>query len=112
MSSIASRLPIDVVKHILSYDNYIIEGNKVVKLINKIKKNDERYGILYKTFYKNMNCAVVDEYNLKLVFLGANGNMIYLITYINNRYCVTLVKVGQYDNSYNNLSENILYERK
>ena len=103
------ELPIEIVKNILSYDNYIIRGNEVIQ-INKIKKTDERYNILYYTFSGNSNNIILYKYGYgyKCIDLLKKGKRLYSITYINDEYCIFLTK---HNNNEPPLFQTILYTR-
>ena len=46
------KLPIEIVKHILSYNNCIIRKGEIIQ-INRIDKNDDRYSVLLTIPHKN-----------------------------------------------------------
>jgi hypothetical protein len=71
------NLPLEVVNHILSYDDRFLIQNGLVKDINKISKNDSRYMLLSNIPKKIFD--VVDD--VTHVYLCINHEKDYYINY-------------------------------
>ena len=83
-----NNLPLEIVKHILQYDErFVIRYGKIIQ-INKIKKDDERYNILLKLPKKVKNLAFLNSISL---ILPINECNFFLITYYN--YEITITKI-------------------
>jgi hypothetical protein len=76
--NIFSKLPFDIIKYILLYNNYYILRNNKIIFINKISKEDNRYKILSKkpfirklrnnswgVYLDNINKKYIVEYSYK-----------------------------------------------
>ena len=109
MTTNAKRLPIDIVKNILSYDNYIIRNGEVVK-INKIKKLDERYKMLYYTFNGNPHIGELYDESFREIFIIIKGYKLYVFIYTNNKFSVSLVdrKDDEYDDEGDIMGTNMI----
>ena len=71
------KLPIEIVKYIITYDKrFIIRKGKIIQ-INKIDKNDKRYNILF-----GIKKIVYDiEHNSSCVYLTVNSFKDFCINY-------------------------------
>jgi hypothetical protein len=77
METKTKNLPLEVVNHILSYDDRFLIQNGIVKDINKISKNDSRYMLLSNIPKKIFN--VVND--VTYVYLYINHEKYYYINY-------------------------------
>lgn len=74
-----TSISMDIVKRILSFNNTFIYGNGTVAVINKIKKEDDRYELLL-NIPKKEYCVVDD---LIYVYIFINDTKDYFMTYKN-----------------------------
>ena len=80
------QIPLDIVKHILSYDiRFVIRDGKIIQ-INKISENDERYEMLYRIPMKEYDQDNDDQNNNRpdsWVYLSINDDKDYFLSYTN-----------------------------
>jgi hypothetical protein len=75
------KLPIEIVKHILSYNNCIIRKCEIIQ-INRIDKNDDRYSALLTIPHKKYSMNYGGRY---YVFLYVNDRKAFYLTYFNEK---------------------------
>lgn len=79
------QIPLDIVKHILSYDiRFVIRDGKIIQ-INKISENDERYEMLYRIPMKESDPHQNQDNNRpdSWVYLSINDDKDYFLSYTN-----------------------------
>jgi hypothetical protein len=87
-------LPIEIVKHIISYDKrFIIRKGKIIQ-INPIDKNDKRYNLLESIKQKQYN---IND-NSSSVYLNINSCKDFCIYYCDNKLEIITLLIDEKGN--------------